>query len=275
MKSKFEISEDFLKNDNILNCPICGERLLFLDKSLKCGKHSFDISRKGTVNLVYSKHYKNSKIYNSELFNNRREFIIGGFYFRLYKFISNILNDRFSSEGTILDLGCGEGSHSKFILDLLKFDYYKYYGFDYAKDAIKLASDYINYNRFYFLGDVNKIPILDNSIDIILDILSPFNEKEVKRIIKDSGVFIKVSPGKNYLKELRDVLNMEEYNNENDVFDNLQKRFKKIDKYNLNYRVQINEDSFQNLVKMTPAQKKTSSTISFVTIDLNVYVIRI
>ena len=274
MKSKFEMSEDFLKNDDILKCPICGERLLFLDNCLKCGKHSFDISRKGTVNLVYSKHYKNSKIYNSELFKNRREFIIGGFYFKLYKFISDILNDRFSSEGTILDLGCGEGSHSKFILDLLKFDY-KYYGFDYAKDAIKLASDYINYNRFYFLGDVNKIPILENSIDIILDMLSPFNEKEVKRIIKDSGVFIKVSPGKNYLKELRDVLNMEEYNNENDVFDNLQKRFKKIDKYNLNYRVQINEDSFQNLVKMTPAQKKTSSTISFVTIDLNVYVIGI
>ena len=122
---------------------------------------------------------------------------------------------------------------------------------------------------------MNKIPILDNSIDIILDILSPLKKKEVKRIIKDSGVFIKVSPGKNYLKELRDVLNMEEYNNENDVFDNLQKRFKKIDKYNLNYRVQINEDSFQNLVKMTPAQKKTSSTISFVTIDLNVYVIGI
>ena len=274
MKSKFEMSEDFLKNDDILKCPICGERLLFLDNCLKCDKHSFDISRKGTVNLVYSKHYKDSKIYNSELFKNRREFIIGGFYFKLYKFISDILNDRFSSECTILDLGCGEGSHSKFILDLLKFDY-KYYGFDYAKDAIKLASDYINYNRSYFLGDVNKIPILDNSIDIILDILSPFNEKEVKRVIKDNGMFIKVSPGKNYLKELRDVLNMEEYNNENDVFDNLQKRFKKIDKYNLNYRVQINEDSFQNLVKMTPAQKKTSSTISFVTIDLNVYVIGI
>ena len=275
MKSKVEISEDFLKNDDILKCPICGERLLFLDNCLKCDKHSFDISRKGTVNLVYSKHYKNSKIYNSELFKNRREFIIGGFYFKLYKFISDILNDRFSSEGTILDLGCGEGSHSKFILDLLKFDYYKYYGFDYAKDAIKLASDYINYNRFYFLGDVNKIPILDNSIDIILDILSPFNEKEVKRIIKDSGVFIKVSPGKNYLKELRDVLNMEEYNNENDVFDNLQKRFKKIDKYNLNYKIEINEDNFQNLVKMTPAKKSNSSVISFVTIDLNVYVIRI
>ena len=88
-------------------------------------------------------------------------------------------------------------------------------------------------------------------------------------------MFIKVSPGKNYLKELRDVLNMEEYNNENDVFDNLQKRFKKIDKYNLNYKIEINEDNFQNLVKMTPAKKSNSSVISFVTIDLNVYVIRI
>ena len=28
MKSKFEMSEDFLKNDDILKCPICGEELV-------------------------------------------------------------------------------------------------------------------------------------------------------------------------------------------------------------------------------------------------------
>ena len=273
MKSKFEISEYFLKNDNILICPICGNRFLFIDNSLKCNKHNFDISKKGTVNLVYSKHYKDSKVYNYELFKNRRDFILKGFYDKLYKRISNILSNRFSSECTILDLGCGEGSHSKFILDLLKFNY-RYYGFDYAKEAIKLASDYVDNNRFYFLGDVNNVPIKDKSIDIILDILSPFNEKEVKRVIKDDGIFIKVSPGENYLKELRDVLGMKSYNNADEIFNNLQKKFSKIDKYNLNYKTQINEDNFQNLVKMTPAQKNSSSVIDFVTIDLNVYVIK-
>ena len=273
MKSKFEMSEDFLKNDNNLFYPICCERLLFLDKSLKCNKHNFDVSKKGTINLVYSKHYKDSKIYNYELFKNRREFILKGFYDKLYKCVSNILNNKFSSKCTILDLGCGEGSHSKFILDLLKFNY-RYYGFDYAKEAIKLASDYVDNNRFYFLGDVNNVPIKDKSIDIILDILSPFNEKEVKRVIKDDGIFIKVSPGENYLKELRDVLGMKSYNNADEIFNNLQKKFSKIDKYNLNYKTQINEDNFQNLVKMTPAQKNSSSVIDFVTIDLNVYVIK-
>ena len=76
MLSKFDYSKNFLKNDDLLICPICKERLILNDHSLVCkNKHTYDISKKGITTLVSHNHIKESKIYNYELFSNRRKFI--------------------------------------------------------------------------------------------------------------------------------------------------------------------------------------------------------
>ena len=85
MKSKFEYSNFFIKNDEILICPICKKKLYLKDHSLICeNAHNFNLSKKGITNLVSHSHIKESKIYNYDLFFSRRCFIQKMFYQKLY-----------------------------------------------------------------------------------------------------------------------------------------------------------------------------------------------
>ena len=230
MLSKFEYSKNFLKNDDLLICPICKEKLILMDHSLVCkNKHTYDISKKGITTLVSHSHIKESKIYNYELFLNRRNFIQKMYYKDLYDEIIHIINEHFNNKINIVDLGCGEGAHTMNILNLLE-QTYMYYGFDYSKVAIDMASCYNSDVRFYFVADVNNVPIKDNSIDLIIDILSPYNQSEIKRLLKNNGVFIKVAPGKDYLKEMRAAANISTYDKDEEVEQNLNKNFKVVKK---------------------------------------------
>ncbi len=273
MKSKYELCEEFLNKNKILICPLCYKDLDKKSHALVCqNNHTFNITKKGTTTLLKG-HYKNSKIYNHELFSNRRKFIKGLFYEKVYNYISNLLNSIYKEKNNIniIDIGCGEGMHGKYILDKLNFNY-NYYGLDYSKDAIDMASDFNKENRFYFVSDVNNINVKSNSVDVIIDILSPFSEKEIKRILKKDGIFIKVAPNKYYLKELRNSLNIPLYENHETVENNINQKFKNINKHNINYTLKIDEEYFNYLNKMTPIEEKNyKNKINEITIDLIIY----
>ena len=273
MLSKFEYSKNFLKNDDLLICPICKERLILMDHSLVCkNKHTYDISKKGITTLVSHSHIKESKIYNYELFLNRRNFIQKMYYKDLYDEIIHIINEHFNNKINIVDLGCGEGAHTMNILNLLE-QTYMYYGFDYSKVAIDMASCYNSDVRFYFVADVNNVPIKDNSIDLIIDLLSPYNQSEIKRLLKNNGVFIKVAPGKDYLKEMRAAANISTYDNDEEVEQNLNKNFKVVKKKHILNTFPITKDDFKLLLKMSPMYNdKVFKVPKIITIDLMVYI---
>ena len=276
MKSKIEIMKNFIINENLLICPYCKKSLALLDNSLLCeNKHTFNLNKKGYVRLLNNNKYVESKIYNKDLFMSRREFIKKDLYNFIYDEIAKIINEKDDGEINILDLGCGEGLHSIKILNKLKIKY-KYYGFDYSKSAIELATDFNSMANFYFLSDVNNIPLKDNSIDIVLDFLSPYNEKEVKRILKNTGIFIKVVPGEKYLSELRHTFNLQDYSKNVEIFENLKKKFIYIEKKRLTSIISIDKKDLHNLIEMTPIKNKKKQGISLnvVTLDLYIYTIR-
>ncbi len=277
MQSKKEVGLNFIKKfytDFI--CPYCKEKMYFAGESLKCtNKHTFDITKKGTINFIISPKIKESKIYNEKLFTCRRKFIENGYYADVYESIANEINDLNLDDITILDLGCGEGIHSMNILSKIKSNY-KYFGFDYSKCAINLASDYNGSNRFYFNGDVNNIPIASDSMDVIIDFLSPYSESEIKRVLKKGGLFIKVAPSSDYLIELRNANGLEKYQKQQEIIDNLGKHFKNILTENYHKTFKIEKDDVENLIGMTPLKlNMTNLKIEKVTIDLNVYKVRV
>ena len=276
MKSKKEIGLDFIKNNiNNFICPYCKNSLELNVTSLKChNNHTFDLTKKGTINFIASTKIKESKIYNEKLFTCRRKFIQKGYYEEVYNIIVGTINSLNLNNLSILDLGCGAGTHTINILNKISGNY-NYCAFDYSKSAINLASDYNSTNRFYFDGDVNNIPITTNSIDVIIDFLSPYSESEVKRVLKKGGMFIKVSPNKDYLLELRQALGLNEYQKQAKVIDNLAKHFKNISTKTYTKSFAISKEDQDNLIGMTPINTTQNSLeIPSITIDLNIYIIQ-
>jgi 23S rRNA (guanine745-N1)-methyltransferase len=274
MKGKYDLANNFLNfNLQLMKCPICSEDLKLEKHYCKCiNNHVFDISKKGYMCLFKNNNFKVSKIYDAKLFTSRRKFITNNFYKEMYENIVKIIKDKYLQQNiTILDLGCGEGLHSNNIIkNLLN---YRYIGMDYSKIAINMATDYLNENAFYFVGDVNNLPIKNNSIDIILDILSPYNEQEIRRVLKKDGIFIKVIPGKNYLIELRKALKIKEYE-ENNL---LTKKFKNYEVIEISNRYCVDEEMKKNLIEMTPIKeeiKNYDEVLDKITINLKIFVIR-
>lgn len=275
MHSKKQMCKDILVKNNIFICPYCREKLLLKNDILLCeNNHNFDITKKGNLFLLNTKKYKTSPIYNMKLFKSRREFIENKFYDSIYKFIANNINSYNFDNINILDLGCGEGIHSKYIQENIKNNNI-IYGLDYSKDAIGMATDYLNNGNIYFVGDINNIPLIDNSIDIIIDFLSPYNTVEVNRVLKDEGYFIKVVPGDNYLKELRKAFMKNDYEKKEEVKQNILKNFDIIEETEINEVKKITNRDMCNLVNMTPMHNKNvNKDIQEITINIVVYIMK-
>ena len=269
MLSKKELCKIFLNKTNIFLCPYCHESLLLEGTNLRCtNNHNFDIGKKGELFLVKTSSYKESAIYNRELFLNRREFIKNNFYKNVYDIIAYIINKYSNKDIMILDLGCGEGIHSKNIQDRIILNN-RLVGIDISKSAINLATDYISGNNIYLVGDINNLPIKENSIDIVIDFLSPFNTAELKRVMKENGIVIKISPGLNYLRELKN----KDYEKELEVKSNIEKNFNIVESYKITDKFSINNKQVENLMGMTPMNNNLlCNNIEQITIDLNIYV---
>lgn len=277
MLSKSLLCKSNLEANNIFACPICSKSLLLLDNSLICeNNHSFNISKKGSIFLINNPSYKNSDIYNSDLFVHRRNFINNNFYTFIYSYISDFINTLSFDSIKILDLGCGEGLHSLMIQKNINKKSI-IYGLDYSKDAINLATDFLNYGNIYFCGDINFLPLIDSSIDIVIDFLSPYNALEIKRILKKNGYIIKVVPGKNYLKELRTSFNLGDYEKIDDVKNNLKKHFNILFEKEIINEFDINDSMINDLIYMTPVKNKNFNNISFkkITIDMIIYILKV
>jgi len=259
-------------------CPICGERLNIEASSLRCPKnHTFNISKKGELFLLNTSHFKPSTIYDKELFQHRRDFIQGNFYENMHLVIVENMKKLDSTQLTILDLGCGEGMHDQLISQGLDVPHILI-GIDNSKDAIILATDFISANLLFAVADVTNLPIKDKSIDVVINILSPFNEKEVSRVLKEDGIFIKVSPKEQYLMELRSAFEIPTYTKEEEVSQNILAKFSLVTKAEINQKYSLTNEQLNHLLKMSPLtkslNKNESKNISEITIALNFFVLK-
>ena len=196
-------------------CPICQEALDLLQQSLACpNRHSFDLAKFGYVNLAPQ--VKASKDYDKENFQNRQLVLENGFYDHILNALSECLSP-LAHPANILDIGCGEGYYSRSLQE--RHPDHSFYAFDLSKESIQLAakSDQ-EWKVKWFVGDLARLPLLDQSMDLLLDIFSPANYQEFKRVLAPDGRLIKVIPTAAHLQEIRqkvkDHLDQADYSNE-------------------------------------------------------------
>ena len=233
-------------------CPICQENLTLVESSLKCSnRHSFDLAKFGYVNLAPQ--IKQSANYDKENFQNRQEILESGFYQAILEAVSDLLSNSKNAK-TILDIGCGEGFYSRKLQE--SHPDKTFYAFDISKDSVQIAAkSEPNWAVNWFVGDLSRLPLQDASMDILLDLFSPANYGEFRRVLSKDGILIKVIPTKNHLKEIRqkvqDQLTNKDYSNQ-DIKNHFQNNFTILSSKTASLTKPITAEQLQALLSMTP-----------------------
>ncbi|MBR0575639.1 methyltransferase domain-containing protein [Proteiniclasticum sp. BAD-10] len=213
---KIEEKISLMAKDPVLSCPRCRKPLEVSGKSLVCATgHTYDVSKKGTVNFVQG---EGEDDYNMAMLEARERVIAQGFFDGILRRVAEAVARDLMAKGQqtarILDAGCGDGSQLVRLGLFLKEKGFSVslYGVDISKDGISIAGRRAG-DALYFVGDLSRLPFLEGTMDIILNILSPANYKEFARVLKKDGLAYKVIPDTGYLTELRKLYGLPEYSN--------------------------------------------------------------
>lgn len=244
------------KFENVLRCPVCKESMsVFENRSLICtNNHTFDFAKQGYVNLATR---PGKSLYDKKLFEARHEIITkSNLYELLHEQIIEAMNtymELTNGANIVLDAGCGEGSHLSMIADKWQKSMIGV-GLDISKEGIRMAAKQYP-DRIWLVGDLAESPLATQSCHTILNILSPANYMDFKRILRPEGLLIKIVPSTKYLAELRQALydnsDAEKYHNE-DIIALFQQHFKLIDIIQLHYTKTLTEAELEHLVQMAP-----------------------
>lgn len=236
----------FTATDLLFTCPLCQEGLQLQERSLVCrNRHNFDLAKQGYVNLAPNA--KVSQHYQKESFQARQLVLEAGLYDHILAGLDQMVTQL--QPASILDVACGEGFYSR---QLESRSAGNYYAFDLSKDSILLASKADSRQQVkWFVADLAKIPLADQSLDAILDIFSPANYQEFKRLLKPTGSLLKVIPGSQHLIEIRKILGKEAYQPE-DIDLHLKEQMQIQDQLELTATYALTPEVREALLTMTP-----------------------
>ena len=234
-----------------LRCPRCAEKFHLDGASLLCTDgHCFDLSRRGYVNLAPS-HDQSAEKYDSTLFESRRLVFQSGFYQPVMDAVSSMLPE--DKPFFLLDVGCGEGYYARELAT--RFPDASILGLDISRDAITAAAR-IPSRADWLVADLKRLPLADSCADILLDVLTPADYGEFRRVLKQDGMLIKVIPGADYLCEVRNAVapwlkNGAEYDNAR-VMEHLSANVRIVTETEIHVTTPISPELSRAFLHMTP-----------------------
>lgn len=247
--------------ESILKCPVCNLGLKKYEKQYIClNNHSYDIASKGYINLLLANQKKTKDPGDSkEMMEGRKDFLNKGYYHIFSEKLNEIIISNISTtDANVLDVGCGEGyflsrlkesihkQKTNFIIDK-KIDFY---GVDISKTAITHAIQR-DKNINFIVSSNFKLPIMSNTIDIIIRNFAPSDDAELKRVLRDNGKLVVITPGIEHLYGLKEILyvNPRKHDEKDLSFEG----FKLIKSTEVKYNIHIEDrESVKNLISMTP-----------------------
>lgn len=187
-----------------LCCPRCHDPFSLTEQSLICSNgHCFDLSRRGYVNLAPG-HDQSGEKYDASLFESRSRVLEAGFYAPVADAAIHCLQQSFPEKAfTLLDVGCGEGYYARRLAE--HFPTSHILGLDISRDAITAAARQSR-SAVWLVADLKHLPIADGCADAVLDVLTPADYAEFRRVLSPEGRLIKVIPGDDYLREIREAV---------------------------------------------------------------------
>lgn len=240
---------------SILACPVCRRLLIKTEGRFFCeNRHSFDSSRDGYVNLLQNAKGQHGD--NRFMLDARRRFLEAGHYAALKDAVCAAVEANAKAKATLLDVGCGEGYYTEALARTASRLDGEVYAFDVSRDAVKYAAKR-RCGAHLFVGSAYAMPILDESVDVLTLLFSPFCREEILRALKPGGVFLMAIPAARHLFELKAAIYDTPY--ENQVADTHIEGFSLISDRRISHRITLNsKEEIEALFSMTPYYYKTS-----------------
>lgn len=240
-----------------LACPMDATALVERQGQLCCEQgHHFDIARQGYINLLPVQHKK------SKAPGDNKEMVAARTHFlntQLFEPISEQINKtllRVLTDVTcnicVLDAGCGDGYYLDQLIKKVTHPNISAIGVDISKQAIMSAAKR-NSNLTWLVASNKQLPVLDNSVDVILSVFGFPSVDGFARALVAQGSVILVEPGAQHLIELRKHLydKIEEPINKSARL--AAPLFDVINTQTLTYETKkLTNDELVNLLKMTP-----------------------
>ena len=183
-------------------------------------------------------------------------FLNQGYYDHLLDAIEQLLLEHIDTQidhdFSVLDLGCGEGYYLEQIYNRLESNSNLFiggYGVDISKMANRRAASAYK-NMEFVVGSTYKIPVLSQVVNLALSVFSPFSTKEVIRILKPQGLFLRISPGARHLYQFREKIYANVHLHD---IPPVESPFKLIEQVSLSKVITItSQKDIGNLLTMTP-----------------------
>lgn len=250
-----------------LICPVCRGALRREERAYVCAnRHSYDIAKKGYVNLMMSQR-SNKKRHGDDklMLNARTEFLNKGYYKPLAEAIVQETLQNVGSSAVIIDAGCGEGYYTAMLHQALPNA--DIYGIDISKDALAAAN---RRDRSLTLAAASAadIPAADGCADAVLSIFAPVFPQEIIRLLKPGGVLVRAVPLEEHLFGLKQAVYDRAYKNPHDSgeLDGLTL----ISRRELRFTLYLDStDDITHLFMMTPYYYKTSRADQEKLLDLS------
>jgi 23S rRNA (guanine745-N1)-methyltransferase len=199
---------------DLLACPVCGRGFTLRPPAMRCASgHSFDIARQGYVNLLPGG-ARPGTADTAEMVAARQAFLTAGHYAPLAGAIADLAAATVAAgpRPCVLDAGSGPGYYLAAVLDRLAGrpagpgpeDGTGPVGLamDISARALRRAA-----RAHPAIGAVGwdtwrPFPVRDAVMSLVLDVFAPRNAAEFRRVLRDDGALIVVTPGPGHLAEL-------------------------------------------------------------------------
>jgi 23S rRNA (guanine745-N1)-methyltransferase len=101
-------------------------------------------------------------------------------------------------------VGCGEGFFTARLAAAMSLAP-ACYGVDISRPGIRMATTYDREIQ-WIVASLHRSPFLLRSLDVVLSMFAPIDTADVRRIVRDDGALVTVTPGPDHLDALRSVL---------------------------------------------------------------------
>lgn len=192
-----------------LACPLDGCPLTHSEKAWRCENgHSFDVARQGYVHLLPVQKKRSLDPGDSkEMVAARQRFLNAGFYTKIAEAVSDRALQSLPGEGTgsVLDAGSGEGFYLRHLASLAGEKDLAMIGVDISKWAVLAAAKQYKNTR-WVVGSNANLPVLPESLDLVLCLFGFPVYSEFARVLKTGGQVLQVDAGADHLRELREII---------------------------------------------------------------------